>query len=71
MQADFFQLEYAAKMITRRNRFLAEIDQVTSWSELIAVIEPFYPQGDGRGHPPICLSRNAQNVCVSAMLGLF
>lgn len=58
MQASFSDLEYAAKKkMTRRDRFLGEIEAVTPWSALIAEIEPFYPKGDGRGRPPIGLER--------------
>jgi IS5 family transposase len=54
MQASFSELEYASKKkVTRRDRFLAEIDAVTPWSALVAEIEPFYPKGTGRGRPPI------------------
>ncbi|MGF6329976.1 hypothetical protein ABH909_002854 [Pseudomonas sp. BS3782 TE3695] len=31
-------------------RFLIEMDQVVLWKDLIALIEPHYPKGDG-GHP--------------------
>lgn len=56
MQSSFSELEYAAKKkLTRRDRFLAEIDAVTPWAALEAEIAPFYPKGDGRGRPPIGL----------------
>lgn len=48
MQASFSELEYATKKTTRRDRFLSEREAITSWTELIAVIEPFYPAGEGR-----------------------
>jgi transposase, IS5 family len=58
MQASFSDLEYAAKKkVTRRDRFLGEIDAITPWSALTAEIEPFYPKGEGRGRPPIGLER--------------
>jgi len=41
---------------TRREKFLAEMDRVVPWSELCALIEPFYPKA-GNGHPPIGLER--------------
>ena len=54
----FSDLEYAGKRKpTRRNRFLAQLEAVTSWSALIASIEPFYPQGKGAGRPTIGLER--------------
>ncbi|MDO9243234.1 MAG: IS5/IS1182 family transposase, partial [Rhodocyclaceae bacterium] len=44
MQARFSALEYAAKKkVTRRDRFLGEIEALTPWSALITEIEPFYP----------------------------
>ncbi len=36
---------------TRRERFLAEMEQVIPWSELAAVIEPYYPKAEGVGRP--------------------
>ena len=32
---------------TRRERFLAEMEQVIPWSELAAVIEPYDPKAEG------------------------
>ena len=58
MQASFSELEYAAKKkVTRRDRFLGEIETITPWAALSAEIEPFYPKGGGRGRPPIGLDR--------------
>ena len=58
MQSSFTDLEYAAKKkLTRRDRFLAEIDAVTPWAALAAELEPFYPKGKGRGRPPVGLER--------------
>lgn len=44
---------------TRRDVFLAEMDQVVPWSGLCALIEPHYPkvQEDGGGRRPIGLER--------------
>jgi IS5 family transposase len=56
-QTSFSSAEFAAKKrITRRERFLAEMEQVVPWAELEAVIAPVYPTGM-RGRPPIGLSR--------------
>lgn len=50
MQSSFFELEYAAKKkVTQHDRFLAEIEAVTPWTDLVTVLEPFYPKGEGRG----------------------
>lgn len=42
---------------TRRDRFLAEMDQITPWQALCSVIEPFYPKPVGAGRRPIGLER--------------
>ena len=56
-QASFSSAEFAAKKrVTRREQFLAEMEQVVPWAELEAVIAPVYPTGM-RGRPLIGLSR--------------
>ena len=58
MQTSFSDLEYAAKKkVTRRDRFLGEIEALVPWTSLIEQIESFYPRGKGRGRPPIGLER--------------
>jgi len=42
---------------TRRERFLAEMEQVIPWEELAAVIMPWYPKAEGAGRPPIGVAR--------------
>lgn len=42
---------------TRRDQFLAEMDQVIPWSDLCNVIKPFYPEPEGAGRPPVGLER--------------
>lgn len=57
MQADGgFEVHRKA---TRRDVFLAEMDKVVPWSQLCAVIEPFYPKprADGGGRPTVGLER--------------
>lgn len=71
MQRSFSDLEYAAKKkVTRRDRFLAEIEAVTPWPELIAAIEPFYPKGGGRGRPPIGVERMLRMYIAQQCFGL-
>jgi IS5 family transposase len=56
-QTSFLGAKFAAKKrITRREQFLADMEQVVPWAELEAVIAPVYPTGM-RGRPPIGLSR--------------
>jgi transposase, IS5 family len=42
--------------VTRREQFLAEMDAVIPWAELLALIEPYYPQA-GRGRQPLGLEK--------------
>ena len=71
MQRSFSDLEYAAKKkVTRRDRFLGEINAVTPWSALVAELAPFYPRGDGRGRPPIGLERMLRMYIAQQCFGL-
>lgn len=71
MQGSFSDMEYAAKKkVTRRDRFLSEIDAVTPWSMLVAVLEPSYPKGGGRGRPPIGLERMLRMYIAQQCFGL-
>ena len=38
--------------VTRRERFLDEMEQAVPWVRLVALIQPFYPRGK-RGRPPL------------------
>ena len=42
---------------TRREVFLAEMNQVVPWAELCAVIEPVYPTPEGAGRRPVGVER--------------
>lgn len=51
-QMSFSDFEYAGKRKqTRRERFLAEMDQVVPWAGLLELIEPFYPKAGGGRKP--------------------
>ena len=51
-QMSFSDFEYAGKRKqTRRERFLAEMEQVVPWSGLVALIEPRYPKAGGGRKP--------------------
>src|SRR6266545_4470955 len=51
-QISFGDAEYAGKRKqTRRELFLAEMEQVVPWKVLLNLIEPFYPLA-GRGRHP-------------------
>ena len=45
------------KRVTRRERFLAEMDAVIPWPTLVALIAPHYPSAGKRGRPPMPLER--------------
>ena len=42
--------------VTRRERFLAEMDAVIPWARLLALLEPHYPKA-GRGRQPLGLEK--------------
>lgn len=70
-QVSFSELEYATKKKqTRRDRFLAEIEAVTPWSELERKVALFYPNSVGRGRPPIGLSRMMRMYVAQQCFGL-
>jgi IS5 family transposase len=71
MQRSFSDLEYAAKKkLTRRDRFLAEIDSATPWGKLHKLIEPHYPKTSGPGRPPIGLARMLRMYVAQQCFGL-
>lgn len=45
------------RKVTRRERFLSEMDEVVPWSKLCALIDPVYPKPKGAGRRPIGLER--------------
>ena len=54
-QRTFASLAWSRKgRVTRRERFLAEMDAVIPWSRLLALIEPYYPK-PGQGRRPLGL----------------
>lgn len=56
-QMSFAEAEGAGKKrVTRRQRFLDEMEKLVPWSRLLTAIEPYYPKGT-RGRPPIGLER--------------
>ena len=53
----------------RREKFLARMEAVIPWPQLLAVIEPFYPKGQ-RGRPPIGLERMLRVYFLQQWYGL-
>lgn len=56
--------------LTRRERFLAEIEAATPWPALVAALLPYYPKGDGRGRPPMGLERMLRMYIAQQCFGL-
>jgi transposase, IS5 family len=69
-QTTFAHAEFAAKQkTTRREKFLARMEEVIPWARLLAVIEPYYPKGQ-RGRPPIGLERMLRVYFLQQWYGL-
>ena len=66
----FAQSEYAMKKkVTRRERFLGEMEQVVPWERLVEVIKPHYPKGV-RGRPPVGIERMLRIYFLQQWYGL-
>ncbi len=69
-QISFAEAEsHGKKRVTRRQRFLTEVENVVPWSRLIAAVEPYYPKGK-RGRPPIGLERMLRIYFLQQWYGL-
>lgn len=69
-QSSFSQAEFAAKKkTTRREKFLARMEEVIPWAKLLAVLAPHYPKGE-RGRPPIGLERMLRIYFLQQWYGL-
>src|SRR5215207_7993310 len=69
-QGSFSEAEYGAKKKrTRRDKFLAEMEQVVPWAQLVERLRPLYPKGE-RGRPPIGLERMVRLYFVQQWYGL-
>jgi len=56
-QTTFASVAYDRKgKVTRRERFLSEMDQVIPWSQILMLIEPHYPKA-GNGTQPMPMQR--------------
>src|SRR3981081_2873648 len=69
-QGSFSQVEYGAKKKQpRRDKFLAEMEQVVPWARLVERLRPLYPKGE-RGRPPIGLQRMLRIYFLQQWYGL-
>jgi transposase, IS5 family len=56
---------------TKREQFLAEMEQVVPWARLCALIEPHYPKGSpAGGRPPLPLERMFRIYCLQQWYNL-
>lgn len=69
-QRTFASLAWTTKgKVTRRERFLAEMNQVIPWARLLALIAPYYPKA-GRGRQPLGLEKMLRIYFVQQWLNL-
>jgi IS5 family transposase len=69
-QCGFSEMEFAGKRkVTRREKFLTEMEAVVPWSELLEVLRPHYPAGR-RGRPPMGLERMLRLYFLQQWYGL-
>ncbi|WP_137890330.1 IS5 family transposase [Ramlibacter sp. 2FC] len=70
-QLSFASYEFAQKKrVTRREKFLAEMEQVVPWARLEALIEPKYPSGGRVGRQPIGVPRMLRMYFLQQWFGL-
>jgi len=56
---------------TRREKFLTEMNKVVPWADLVAVIEPYYPEATKvGGRPPVGLERMLRIHCLQLWFNL-
>ena len=56
---------------TRREKFLAEMNTVVPWADLVALIEPYYPKASSAGgRPPVGLERMLGIHCLQLWFNL-
>jgi transposase, IS5 family len=64
-QRSFSELEYMGKKrLTRREKFLNDMDAIIPWASLLSVIEPYYPKSGQPGRQPIGLSKMFRIHCM-------
>jgi transposase, IS5 family len=69
-QQSFAQAEYARKKkVTRRERFLSEMNRVVPWERLVGLIQPHYPTGK-RGRPPMGMEKMLRLYFLQQWYGL-
>jgi len=71
MQRSFASLEFAQKKrVTRREKFLAEMEQVVPWVQLEALVVPAYPSSGRVGRQPMGVGRMLRMYFLQQWFGL-
>ena len=71
LQRSFASFEFAQKKrVTRREKFLGEMEQIMLWAQLIALVEPKYPTAGRVGRQPIGVARMLRMYCLQLWFGL-
>jgi IS5 family transposase len=69
-QPSFASAEFRSKKkVTRREKFLSEMELLIPWARLVALLEPHYPSGK-RGRPPVGLERMLRIYFLQQWYGL-
>ena len=69
-QLSFAAKEYSSKKkVTRREKFLKEMEEVVPWGRLVGLLEVHYPKGK-RGRPPVGAERMLRVYFLSQWYGL-
>jgi IS5 family transposase len=70
-QLSFASYEFAhKKRVTRREKFLSEMEQVVPWADQEALVEPAYPTAGRVGRQPIGVSRMLRMYFLQQWFGL-
>ncbi|MFS8978564.1 IS5 family transposase [Cupriavidus necator] len=70
-QTSFADVEFAKKKrVTRRERFLGEMDRIVPWARWTALIEPLYPTSGRVGRQPIGVERMLRMYCLQQWFSL-
>jgi IS5 family transposase len=70
IQPSFATAEFLGKKkVTRREKFLAEMERIVPWARLVGVVTPHYPSGR-RGRPPIGIERMLRVYFLQQWYGL-
>jgi IS5 family transposase len=70
LSVDSDEVTRTTRRVTRREKFLSEMEQVVPWARLEALIEPHYPTSGRVGRPPIGVARMLRMYLLQQWFGL-